>query len=72
MSEEQQGHVHEKWFPGYGIQNIESALYCPQSNGIVERVHGTLMPMIQRCIEDKRDWAEMVPHALFFIRMTPV
>ena len=26
--------------------------------------------MIQRCIEGKRDWSDMVPLAIFFIRMT--
>ena len=28
--------------------------------------------MIQRCIEDKRVWAEVVPLVLFFLRMTSV
>ena len=28
----------------YGIQKIESSPYRPQSNGIVERFHGTLVP----------------------------
>ena len=54
------------------IKKIESAPYCPQSNGVVERLHGTLTPMIQKCIEEKRYWAEVVPLVLFFIRMTPV
>jgi len=53
------------------IQHVPTASYSPQSNGVVEHLHGTLNPMITKCIEKKGNWADKVPIFMFFIRMTP-
>ena len=53
------------------IQQVHSTPYRPQSNGVVERLHGTLIPIAHKCIERKSEWADMLPMALYFLRMTP-
>jgi len=53
------------------IEKVEFAPYRPQSNGLVERLHRSLVPMIQKGVEKKGNWAVMVPLALYFIRLTP-
>ena len=53
------------------IEKVETAPYNPQAIGIVERLHGTTNPMIQKCIENKREWSDVLPYVLYFIRMTP-
>ena len=54
----------------HNIQKVETAPYRPQSNCIVERLHGTLVPMIHKHVEKKQDWPDLFPLALYFIRMT--
>jgi len=53
------------------IDKVQTASYSPQSNRLVERLHGTVAPMIQKCMVHKREWAEVVPYTLNFIKMTP-
>ena len=55
----------------YGISKIETSPYCPQSNGIVERLHGTLVPMLKKCSERKTDWAQFLHLSLYALRLTP-
>ena len=55
----------------YNIEQITTAPYRPQSNGLVERFHGTLVPMVNKYSEEKKDWAELIPLVLHFIRLTP-
>ena len=45
----------------YGIQKIETAPYRPQSNGLVERFHGTLIPLLKKCSNNKSDWVKLLP-----------
>ena len=47
------------------IQKVETAPYRPQSNGVVELFHGTLEPMLTKCIDDRQDWSAMVPMVLY-------
>ena len=44
----------------HNIQKLEMAPYRPQSNGIVERLHRTLVPMIHKHVEKKQDWPDIV------------
>ena len=55
----------------HGIEKIETAPYRPQSNGLVERFHGILVPMVSKYSDDKRDWADLLSLVLYFIRVTP-
>ena len=64
-----------KIFKGFctknGIQHVTTSIYCPESNGVVERFHGTLKQMIAKCVQTKGSWPDVLPMCLFFIWMTP-
>ena len=60
-----------KWLRDKGIAHSRSTPYHPQGNGIVERLHRTLNGVISKTIENKGDWAGVLPMALFFLRCTP-
>ena len=55
----------------FGISKVESAPYRPQSNGIEERLHGTLIPMVQNFSNTKGSWCEVLTLALYFLRLIP-
>ena len=55
----------------YGIQKIETAPYRQQSNSLVERFHGTLIPLLKKCSNNKSDWVKLLTMALYVIRLTP-
>ncbi len=54
-----------------GIDKIASSPYRPQSNGVVERLHGTLKPMLAKAVESDIDWSDFLSLALFAIRQIP-
>ena len=55
----------------YGISKVEMSPYHPQSNRLVERLHGTLVRLLKKCIESKSDWLKFLPMALCAIRLVP-
>ena len=54
-----------------GVAKITTSTYHPQSNGCLERLHGTLVPMMRKAISDKLAWLEQVKYALFALRGMP-
>ncbi len=54
-----------------GIDSIATSPYRPQSNGVVERLHGTLKPMLSKNMDKGIDWSVFLPLALFAIRQVP-
>ena len=54
-----------------GIQHVTTSVYCPESNGVLERFHGTLKQMVVKSVQAKDSWFEMLPMCLFFLRLTP-
>ena len=60
-----------KFCEEHDIQQVQSALCRPQYNGIIERLHSTLVPMVQKCASTRKEWDDMLPMALYFIRFTP-
>lgn len=51
------------------IKGVYSSPYHAQSNGVVERFHGTLKPMIRKVIQSQpRQWHRYVPALLFAVR----
>ncbi len=54
-----------------GIDKLRTSPYHPQTNGMVERMHGTLKSVLGRCVEDKVDWVGQVPLALYVLRQMP-
>ena len=54
-----------------GITHITTVPYRPQGNGILERFHGTLKPLLAKVASTKVDWAQFLPLALSAIRAVP-
>ncbi len=54
-----------------GIEKLRTSPYHPQSNGMIERMHGTLKSVLGKCIESKVDWVGQVPLALYVLRQMP-
>lgn len=54
-----------------GIDRITTFPYRPQGNGIIERFHGTLKPMLAKAVSNGMDWSLFLPLALFAIRQVP-
>ena len=54
-----------------GITEVQTVPYRPQGNGILERFHGTLKPLLAKAASDGVDWATFLPIALSAIRAIP-
>lgn len=54
-----------------GIEQVRTSPYHPESNGVVERMHGTLKAVIGRCMDSDHDWVECLPWALLVLRGMP-
>ena len=52
----------------FGIDRVQTTAYHPQSNGVLERLHGTLKPILAKAIDKGLDWVSFLPMALFAIR----
>ena len=53
------------------IEQLKTAPYHPECNGVVERMHGTLGPMLTKASQQGLDWVEQLPFALFALRSAP-
>ena len=53
------------------IDQINTTPYHPECNGVVERMHGTLVPMLTKASQLGLDWVEQLPFALFALRSAP-
>ena len=53
------------------IDKLKTAPYHPECNGVVERMHGTLVPMLTKASQAGLDWVEQLPFALFALRSAP-
>ena len=54
-----------------GIDKLATSPYRPQSNGVVERMHGSLKPMLSKAVDAGVDWVDFLPLALFALRQVP-
>ena len=54
-----------------GIEKLRAAPYHPECNGVVERMHGTLGPMLTKASQRGLDWVEQLPFAMFALRSAP-
>ena len=53
------------------IDKVRTAPYHPECNGVVERMHGTLGPMLTKASQLGMDWVGQLPFALFALRSAP-
>ena len=53
------------------IDQVKTAPYHPECNGVVERMHGTLVPMLTKASQLGMDWVEQLPFTLFALRSAP-
>ena len=53
------------------IDKVRTAPYHPECNGVVERMHGTLGPMLTKASKLGMDWVGQLPFALFALRSAP-
>ena len=53
------------------IEQVKTAPYHPETNGVVERMHGTLKPMLTKASQLGLDWVGQLPFALFALRSAP-
>ena len=58
-------------WPSEDALQIRTTPYHPQSNGSVERMHGTLVPMLRKLVTKDLAWDEQLKFALYAIRATP-
>ena len=54
-----------------GVRQIRTTPYHPQSNGSVECMHGTLVPMLRKLASKDLPWDDQVKFALYAFRATP-
>ena len=53
------------------IDKVRTVPYHPECNGVVERMHGTLGPMLTKASQLGMDWVGQLPFALFALRSAP-
>ncbi len=51
-----------------GIERVRTSPYHTQTNGTVERFHGTLKSILGKCVDEGKDWVEQLSFALFVMR----
>ena len=51
------------------IDKLKTSPSHPQTNGCIERMHGTLSSMIRKSIQSKLNWPEQVMYTLFALRV---
>ena len=54
-----------------GITHITTVPYRPQGNGVLERFHGTLKPILAKASSNHIDWVAFLPLALSAVRAVP-
>ncbi len=60
-------HVTDK----FAINRIRTSPYHPESNGQLERFHSTLKSVIRKCIDNERNWPDVLDLAIFYLRNMP-
>ena len=54
-----------------GVKKINTVAYHPQTDGLVERFHRTLLDMLAKtCGDNKREWDTKLPYVMFAYRAT--
>ena len=54
-----------------GVKQIRTTPYHPQSYGCVERLYGSLLPMLRKTTRKSLEWHLQLKYALFALKVTP-
>ena len=54
-----------------GIKQIRTSPYHPQTDGCLERWHGSLKAMLRKCDNRQADWDRLLKYLLFAYRSSP-
>ena len=54
-----------------GIERLRTSPYHPETNGTVERMHGTMKGILGKCIAEGLDWVDQVCYVLYVLRQMP-
>ena len=65
------GKITTQLCKGLRIDKLRTTPYHPETNGIVERLHGTLGSMLSKAASQGLDWVGQIPFALFALRAAP-
>ena len=65
------GRVLKQLCASWGVTQIRTTAYHPQTNGMVEHMHGTLESMLTKAHSRGLDWSMQLPFALFALRQMP-
>ena len=65
------GHLMQQLCKKLKVKKLQTTTYHPQTNGCLERWHGTLVPMLKKSLENKLDWAKQLKYALFACGSAP-
>jgi RNase H-like domain found in reverse transcriptase/Reverse transcriptase (RNA-dependent DNA polymerase)/Integrase zinc binding domain/Integrase core domain/SCAN domain len=60
----------EQLYKTLGVKHIKSSPYRPETQGVVERLNGTIKRLLKTCLvgKDIRNWDQVLPLVLFSIR----
>ncbi len=62
------GSLSKQLHENLGINKNNNSLYCPETNGILERMHGMLESMLRKTVSTRKDWEEQLPFSLLALR----
>lgn len=66
------GKLMTQLYEHLGITKIQTSVYHPEANGLVERFNGTLKTMLRKFVKDSvQDWDRYLPYLLFAYREVP-
>ena len=54
-----------------GIETVQTTPFHPQTNGVVERFHGTLVPMLRKAVDKQIDWPLHLPLCFILLGLHP-
>ncbi len=54
-----------------GIEKMRTSPYHPETNGAVERMHGTFKGILGKCVSEGVDWVGQVNFVLYVLRQMP-
>ncbi len=54
-----------------GIEKKRTSPYHPETNGTVERLHGTMKSILGKCVAEGREWVGQICFVLYVLRQMP-